>query len=590
MFQIRRSNGLTLDMNEEEIYTVLDEKVVELDELEDVLLSCNENAEIFTRSKIRNLYTQHSFDEDDNREKNLVLEWQILNTQKQFETNLSYLLIKQVTIKDAGIYYCVFRVSYLSFFSTIIPTNLINNLSKLWSGCQAVSHFECLASFKFKLIVRKSKKRILNPIRLSEEFNDKCLIIKNGKQFSQNRTLSIIAMFLSSLVFFFLLIYFIWMYRDHNSTSSISKKSYKKLLKKQRTEQINENLEFVKSLEHIKQDEQELLKKLRIEQERLSTKRREDEEFFNKIKNQELDLVKRKEKVLEEETELIKRKIEFENERKMSKKSNEDFEMKIHEAKESKLAKHLDDHFEVHANMNNKNLDEKKLVGFKLENPINLNLKGEIRLKSDQLNCNKNCHQINNDLIDVDGLSKRMKLNRQNIFKDSPKLDQPRSPLNLNKLDNLENSKTPKAAYKNNDNAFKFGEYSNLRLFNNRNQFNIANPTKRFSFDNRSPDKQRFKVNVNEDRKAHLKRKISRAINKREKVQSSAPVKNKTNSVNVESTISVLNRNDARKEPLFSTVGNFKIDSCHFDKPIKIIVESPFIIKKDTDNKLNLSK
>ena len=521
---------LDLELNEEEMYSVLDEISLEVEELEDVLLSCNENAELYTKSTIKNLFRSDHFNRIDDESKNLVLGWQILNTQKQFNSNLTYLLIKQITFKDAGIYYCIFRVPYLSFLSSILPNQIVNNFSRFWTACQTVSEFECLASFKFKLIVRKPRKRTLNSIILPDDFKEKCLIIKNGKQIKADRILALIAMFLASLIFLILLFYFIWLYKDNlisNGSSKLDKKIYKKQLKKQRNEQINENLEIIKSFEHIKHDEQELLKKLRLEQERLSNKRREDEEFFNRIKKEELDLIKRKEQVIKEEEELLKKKTQFDGDEKKliktKKSSIGEIEMKLDQTKQ---IHHLGD--ELETKLDNIKLNRKELI----DKSINLNIKGEIKLKNDD----------NFDLINLNDLSKKMKLNREKLFN--------KYSISKHKL-------------KDNNNY--------IRSFDKLNK----DKSKKII---RSQDRERFRLNLNiDDRKSLLKRKLLNAINKREKIKSpilknQTAIKSTDNNLDIESKIKITKKNRS----IFNSIGQFKIDANQCDKPIRLIVETPF--------------
>lgn len=580
---------LDLEMNEEEIYPVLDEASAEIDELDDVLLGCSENAEIHTRTTIKNVFrSNHLSRPADDRTTNHVLGWQIINSQKQFTTNLTYLLIKQVTFKDSGIYYCVIKVPYLSFFGSIISNAFMSNLSKLWSGCQALSQFECLASFKFKLIVRKAKKRTLNPIRLPDEFKEHCFVIKNGKQIIQDKLLSLVAMFLASLIFFLLLFYFIYTYRDGlMSYGQMTKKSYKKQIKKQRNEQINENLEIIKSFEHIKQDEQELLKKLRLEQERLSNKRREDEEFFNRIKSQELELTKRKEQVVKEEEQLLRKRIEFEgerkkrenDERKINERLRQEDEIPLRSTKREKLVQaHLGDEYEIRGNK----------IDHQPDKPINVNIKGEIKLKSlhpDE--DNRQLVELNNydNMSDIiDGLSKKMKKTRKNIFRTFSPNESSKIPRYQNKSRRFP-TRSPKvhrsAKQFKRDEKISYDAYrdlSNLRPFNNPSTL-------------RSPDRPRFNLNqLREDRTSLLKRKLAKAtniglkdlktdfnqLNRLDNVN--RPLINltqddKTN-LDVESTIDIRRRN----ESIFKTKGTFKVNSDLCNKPIRLVVETPIAL------------
>ena len=600
-----KSLDFELEMNEEDNYTILDEATIEIDELDDVLLSCNENAEIYTKSTIQNLFRSNHFNTNDDAKRNAhVLSWQILNAQKHFTTNLTYLLIKQLTYKDSGIYYCIFKVPYLSFFSSILPNTFVSNLSRLWSACQAISQFECLASFKFKLIVRKAKKKLFDSIKLPEELKEKCLIIKNGKQIVQDRTLSLIAMFLASLIFALLFFYFIWMYRENLANRKLNKKSHKKQVKKQRSEQINDSLEIVKGFEHIKQDEHELLKRLRLEQERLSNKRREDEEFFKKIKSQELELVRRKEQVVKEEEELMKKRIEFEDERKMNKKVSDE-EILMRQDPKSRL-EHLGDEYEIRglrqkmvthhqqdADLNRRsNSNEAKelnLKNFKNSNkPISLNIKGEIKLKQfngdhenrQLIELNGNLNDNLNDAINLDNLSKKMKINRKSIFSRTPDLKreqnlkrEQKSP-NINRSANISRSIDDKLN-KTKLNYEKLRDLSNIRLFNN---LNLASTTK-----NSNQNK------LNEaDRRSLLKRKLTKAsnFNPNFKIDFNTPTdldNNNLNMLDVESTIDIRKRN----ESIFKTKGKFKVDSNLCNKPMKLILETPSF---PLSNKSNLSK
>lgn len=608
---------LELDINEEEAYGVLDEASAEVDELDDVLFSCNENAEIYTKGTIKSLFRSSHFnraDSDDQRTNHHVLGWQVLNEQKHFATNFTYLLLKQASHKDSGIYYCIFRVPYLSFFSSILPNAFVSNLSRLWAGCQAVGQFECLASFKFKLIVRKSKRRFLNSIALPEDFKERCFVIKNGKQIVQYKALSLIAMFLASMIFFLLLFYFISVYRDSLVISKkVTKKSHGKQLKRLRSEQMNENLKIIKSFEHIKEDEQELLRKLRLEQERLSNKRREDEEFFSRIKTQELDLVKRREEVVKEEEELLRRRMKFEaeeNKRKDLKADEGRAETRREKPDETKPIRRLDerplrptrqpDEYPLRPARSSGEINLNDLKGLdnlgNLHRPINVNIKGEINLRTPR-SCdeNKQLVELGNfgrtgDLIDLCGLSKKMKKSRKSIFSPEKSPAKPRSPC--------------KQRHE------KYRDSPDLRPFSDRT------PSKKpgdLSPGGRRPNLER----LNEDRKAFLKRKLMAATHiglnnnfrddfKKKEVEQKVRDKldhqldpfvkfkkddktendqrrdrlNASNgTLDVESTIDILKRN----ESIFKTKGKFKMDQSLCDKPIKLVVEWGPLSEKKTN-------
>lgn len=639
-----------LDINEEETYGVLDEASAEVDELDDVLFSCNENAEIYTRASIKSLFRSSHFNraDGDQRTNHHVLGWQVLNEQKHFATNLTYLLLKQASHKDSGIYYCIFRVPYLSFFSSILPNTFVSNLSRLWAGCQAVGQFECLASFKFKLIVRKAKRRFLNSIALPEDFKERCFVIKNGKQIVQYRALSLIAMFLASMIFILLLLYFISVYRDTGGlviSQKVSKKSHRK--KKLRSEQMNENLKIIKSFEHIKEDEQELLRRLRSEQERLSNKRREDEEFFNRIKREELDLVKRREEVVKEEEQLLRKRMKFEEE------ENKRKELRVDEGRETRREQHdevkrrLDEYSprsarpvdeyavkltrqtdeyparptrppDEHPVRPGRQPDEHparisssgeiNLKGLEnlgnLQRPINVNIKGEINLRTPR--SGDEHLDRTTDLIDVCGLSQKMKKSRKLIFSPERSPARPKSPVRPRSLAG------PRSPYK--QRHEKYLDSSNLRVFSNGKATGkgIGDPSPA----GRRPNLDR----LNEDRKTFLKRKLMAATHiglnnnfmedfKKQVEPKSRPpaklgskldpfVKKKDEKIetlekdhrterldannvplDVESTIDILKRN----ESIFKTKGKFKVDPSLCEKPIKLVVEWGPLSEKKAD-------
>ena len=612
---------------------MLEEASAEVDELDDVLLSCNENAEIYTKSTIKKLFRSNHFnraDSDDQQATHHVLGWQVLNEQKHFASNSTYLLVKQASHKDSGIYYCIFRVPYLSFFSSILPNALVSNLSRLWAGCQAAGQFECIASFKYKLIVRKAKRRFLNSLALPDDFKERCLIIKNGKQIAQYKTLSLVAMFLASMIFFLLLFYFISLYRDSLATTQkLTKKSHKKQLKRLRSEQIDENLKIIKSFEHIKEDEQELLRRLRHEQEKLSNKRREDEEFFNKIKIHELDLVKRKEEVLKEEEELLRKRAKFEREKKAMKAEGE---MKRKKSEEPIRDQFLGQQTDRRSSSGEREINLKGLKG--LDNlgnrSISLNIKGEIKLKppgscdrSCERPCNENKQLVElgnfsrtSDVIDLNGLSKKMKQSRKSIFSSG------KSPVKVRSSHKLDREKYHERHRE--KHREKHRDPPNLKPFGN---FYLNKKTGDKSPGRRLPNLDR----LNEDRKTYLKRKLmtathigvnnnfrddSRGFRKESKLERlrghhSEPLakfkKDKkerdkrrkrldemeddkrkerletaNGALDVESTIDILKRN----ESIFKTKGKFKMDPNLCDKPIKLVVECGPL----SENKTNLTK